>query len=134
MITISLSDYITYAGNLLKCISKRTTILLAKAMQFEGLSMIAKSQIEQSMNELINDSITLEMETCMDYEGGFPHETYWQELRIYIDKYKTQPWQLYNQMKNNIGNGIYASFFRFYAKGVVDDIQVLEGWAQEVRI
>lgn len=133
--TISLDRYIIYAGNLLRCIFKRTTILQKKASEFKNCSMIAKEQIQASMEEVINDTLTLEMKTCLDYtKVGFPHKTYWPELRIYIDKYKQQPWNLYNQMKNNIGNGIYASFFRYYVVGLVNDITTLEIWASEVRI
>ena len=134
MITLTLEQYVTYAGNLFKCIWKRTTILQAKVKTFKGLSDIALSQIYKSMQELIEDALTLEMETCMKYENGFPHETYWSEIRIFIDKYKNQPWQLYNQMKNNIGNGYYAAFFRWYAQGIDSDLKTLETWAQEVRM
>lgn len=134
MITISLGQYITYSGNLFKCMWKRATILQAKVQTFKGLSVIALDQINKSMQEFIEESLTLEMETCMEYENGFPHDTYWSEIQLYIDKYKNQPWQLYNQMKNNIGNGCYAAFFRWYAQGIAEDIKTLETWAQQVRI
>lgn len=134
MITLTLERYVTYAGNLFKCMWKRATILQAKVQTFNGLSEIALAQTYKSMQEFIEDSLTLEMETCMKYENGFPHATYWDEIRIYIDKYKKQPWQLYNQMKNNVGNGCYASFFRWYAQGIDSDLKTLETWAQEVRI
>lgn len=134
MITITLPQYITYAGNLFKCLWKRTTILQAKMQTFQGLSEIAMNQAYNNMQEFIQDCLTLEMETCMKYEGEFPHATYWGEIRLFIDKYKTQPWQLYNQMRNNVGNGGYASFFRWYAQGIVEDLKTLETWAGEVRI
>lgn len=134
MITLTLEQYVMYAGNLFKCMWKRGTILQAKVKTFKGLSDIALSQIYKSMQEFIEDSLTLEMETCMKYENGFPHDTYWSEIRLFIDKYKNQPWQLYNQMKNNIGNGCYAAFFRWYAQGIDSDLKTLETWAQEVRI
>lgn len=134
MITLTLDAYITYAGNLLRCMFKRATIIQAKANEFEGMSNIAKQQIYDMIEEHIQDTLTIEMETSMDYKEKFPHTTYWNELRLYIDKYKKQPWRLYEQMKNNVGNGIYASFFRWYAKGINDDIQALETWASEVRI
>ena len=134
MITISLEQYITYAGNLFKCMWKRATILQAKVQTFHGLSQIALDQTNKSMQEYIEETITLEMETCMTYENGFPHTTYWSEIQLYIDKYKSQPWQLYNQMRNNVGNGFYAAFFRWYAQGIVEDIKTLETWAQQVRI
>lgn len=134
MITLSLEQYISYAGNLFKCMFKRATIMQAKALSFKMLSEIAKAQVNNSMQELIEDSLTLQMETEMDYKNGFPHTTYWQELRIFIDKYKEQPWTLYNQMKNNVANGIYASFFRWYAAGIREDLLALETWASEVRI
>lgn len=134
MITISLEQYITYAGNLFKCMWKRATILQAKVQTFHGLSQIALEQTNKSMQEYIEETITLEMETCMKYENGFPHTTYWNEIQLYIDKYKSQPWQLYNQMRNNVGNGCYAAFFRWYAQGIVEDIKTLETWAQQVRI
>lgn len=134
MITISLEQYVTYAGNLLKCMWKRATILQAKVQTFEGLSQIAFDQTNKSMEEFIEETITLEMETCMKYENGFPHTTYWSEIQLYIEKYKSQPWKLYNQMRNNVGNGCYAAFFRWYAQGIVEDIKTLETWAQQVRI
>lgn len=134
MITISLEQYITYAGNLFKCMWKRATILQAKVQTFNGLSQIALEQTNKSMQEYIEETMTLEMETCMTYENGFPHTTYWSEIQLYIEKYKSQPWQLYNQMKNNVGNGCYAAFFRWYAQGIVEDIKTLESWAQQVRI
>lgn len=134
MITLTLERYVTYAGNLFKCMWKRATILQAKVQTFNGLTEIALAQIYKSMQEFIEDSLTLEMETCMKYENGFPHDTYWNEIRLYIDKYKNQPWQLYNQMKNNIGNGCYAAFFRWYAQGIESDLKTLETWAEEVRI
>lgn len=134
MITISLEQYVTYAGNLFKCMWKRATILQAKVQTFQGLSQIAFEQTNKNMQEFIEETITLEMETCMKYENGFPHTTYWSEIQMYIDKYKSQPWQLYNQMRNNVGNGCYAAFFRWYAQGIVEDIKTLETWAQQVRI
>lgn len=134
MITISLEQYVTYAGNLLKCMWKRATILQAKVQTFQGLSQIAFDQTNKSMEEFIEETITLEVETCMKYENGFPHTTYWSEIQLYIEKYKSQPWQLYNQMRNNVGNGCYAAFFRWYAQGIVEDIKTLETWAQQVRI
>lgn len=134
MITISLEQYITYAGNLFKCMWKRATILQAKVQTFKGLSVIALDQINKSMQDYIEETLTLEMETCMEYENGFPHDTYWSEIQLYIDKYKSQPWQLYNQMRNNVGNGCYAAFFRWYAQGITEDIKTLETWAQQVRI
>lgn len=134
MITISLEQYVTYAGNLFKCMWKRATILQAKVQTFQGLSQIAFDQTNKSMEEFIKETITLEMETCMKYENGFPHTTYWSEIQLYIEKYKRQPWQLYNQMRNNVGNGCYAAFFRWYAQGIVEDIKTLETWAQQVRI
>lgn len=134
MITISLEQYVTYAGNLFKCMWKRATILQAKVQTFQGLTQIAFEQTNKSMEEFIEETITLEMETCMKYENGFPHTTYWSEIQLYIEKYKSQPWQLYNQMRNNVGNGCYAAFFRWYAQGIVEDIKTLETWAQQVRI
>lgn len=134
MITISLEQYVTYAGNLFKCMWKRATILQAKVQTFQGLSQIAFDQTNKSMEEFIEETITLEMETCMKYENGFPHTTYWSEIQLYIEKYKSQPWKLYNQMRNNVGNGCYAAFFRWYAQGIVEDIKTLETWAQQVRI
>lgn len=134
MITISLEQYVTYAGNLFKCMWKRATILQAKVQTFQGLSQIAFEQTNKSMEEFIEETITLEMKTCMKYEDGFPHTTYWSEIQLYIEKYKSQPWQLYNQMRNNVGNGCYAAFFRWYAQGIVEDIKTLETWAQQVRI
>lgn len=134
MITISLEQYVTYAGNLFKCMWKRATILQDKVQTFQGLSQIAIDQTNKSMEEFIEETITLEMETCMKYENGFPHTTYWSEIQLYIEKYKSQPWQLYNQMRNNVGNGCYAAFFRWYAQGIVEDIKTLETWAQQVRI
>lgn len=134
MITISLEQYITYAGNLFKCMWKRATILQAKVQTFKGLSVIALDQINKSMQEYIEETLTLEMETCMKYENGFPHDTYWSEIQLYIEKYKNQPWRLYDQMRNNVGNGCYAAFFRWYAQGIVEDIKMLETWAQQVRI
>lgn len=134
MITISLEQYVTYAGNLFKCMWKRATILQAKVQTFQGLSQIAFDQTNKSMEKFIEETITLEMETCMKYENGFPHTTYWSEIQLYIEKYKSQPWQLYNQMRNNVGNGCYAAFFRWYAQGIVEDIKTLETWAQQVRI
>lgn len=86
------------------------------------------------MQEVLEDTQTLELKTEMQYEDGFPHSTYWQELRIYIDKYKTHPWALYNDMRNRGVYGLNVSFLLYYAKGLVEDIQVLEGWAEEVRI
>lgn len=134
MITLTLQQYVTYAGNLFKCMWKRTTILQAKIQTFKGLSDIALAQIQKSMQEHIEDTLTLEMETSMEYKNGFPHDTYWDEIRIYIEKYRSQPWQLYNQMRNNVGNGCYAAFFRWYAQGIDSDLKTLEIWAQEVRI
>lgn len=134
MITISLEQYVTYAGNLFKCMWKRATILQAKVHTFHGLSQIALEQTNKSMQEFIEETITLEMETCMKYEDGFPHTTYWSEIQLYIEKYKSQPWRLYDQMRNNVGNGCYAAFFRWYAQGIVEDIKTLETWAQQVRI
>lgn len=134
MITISLEQYVTYAGNLFKCMWKRATILQAKVQTFQGLSQIAFDQTNKSMEDFIEETITLEMETCMKYENGFPQTTYWSEIQLYIEKYKSQPWQLYNQMRNNVGNGCYAAFFRWYAQGIVEDIKTLETWAQQVRI
>ena len=134
MITISLEQYVTYAGNLFKCMWKRATILQAKVQTFHGLSQIALEQTNKSMQEFIEETITLEMETCMKYEDGFPHTTYWSEIQLYIEKYKSQPWRLYDQMRNNVGNGCYAAFFRWYAQGIVEDIKTLETWAQQVRI
>lgn len=134
MITISLEQYVTYAGNLFKCMWKRATILQAKVQTFQGLSQIAFDQTNKNMEEFIEETITLEMETCIKYENGFPHTTYWSEIQLYIEKYKSQPWQLYNQMRNNVGNGCYAAFFRWYAQGIVEDIKTLETWAQQVRI
>lgn len=134
MITLTLQQYVTYAGNLFKCMWKRATILQAKIQTFKGLSDIALAQIQKSMQEHIEDTLTLEMETSMEYKNGFPHDTYWDEIRIYIEKYRSQPWQLYNQMKNNVGNGCYAAFFRWYAQGIDSDLKTLEIWAQEVRI
>lgn len=131
---ITLNQYITYAGNLFKCIFKRTAILQKKVEGFSGISVIAKQQIIDSMQEVLEDTQTLELETEMQYENGFPHATYWQELRIYIDKYKTHPWALYNDMRNRGVYGLNTSFLLYYAKGLVEDIQVLEGWAEEVRI
>lgn len=134
MITISLEQYITYAGNLFKCMFKRATILQAKAQTFKGLSQIALDQTYKSMQEFIEETLTLDMETCMTYENGFPHDTYWSEIQLYIEKYKSQPWRLYEQMRNNVGNGCYAAFFRWYAQGIIEDIKTLETWAQQVRI
>lgn len=134
MITLTLQQYVTYAGNLFKCMWKRATILQAKIQTFKGLSDIALAQIQKSMQEHIEDTLTLEMETSMEYKNGFPHDTYWDEIRIYIEKYRSQPWQLYNQMRNNVGNGCYAAFFRWYAQGIDSDLKTLEIWAQEVRI
>lgn len=134
MITLTLQQYVTYAGNLFKCMWKRATILQAKVQTFKGLSDIALAQIQKSMQEHIEDTLTLEMETSMEYKNGFPHDTYWDEIRIYIEKYRSQPWQLYNQMRNNVGNGCYAAFFRWYAQGIDSDLKTLEIWAQEVRI
>ena len=134
MITLTLQQYVTYAGNLFKCMWKRATILQAKIQTFKGLSDIALAQIQKSMQEHIEDTLTLEMETSMEYKNGFPHDTYWDEIRIYIEKYRSQPWQLYNQMKNNVGNGCYAAFFRWYAQGIEKEKKTLEIWAQEVRI
>ena len=131
---ITLNQYITYAGNLFKCIFKRTVILQKKVEGFANMSAIARQRIIDSMQEVIEDSQTLELETEMHYEDGFPHATYWEELKIYIDKYKTQPWELYNDMKNRGTSGLYASFIYYYAKGMIEDIRVLEGWASEVRI
>lgn len=131
---ITLNQYITYAGNLFRCIFKRTAILQKKVEGFSGISVIAKQQIIDSMQEVLEDTQTLELETEMQYENGFPHATYWQELRIYIDKYKSHPWALYNDMRNRGVCGLNASFLLYYAKGLVEDIQVLEGWAEEVRI
>lgn len=134
MITLTLQQYVTYAGNLFKCMWKRATILQAKIQTFKGLSDIALAQIQKSMQEHIEDTLTLEMETSMEYKNGFPHDTYWDEIKIYIEKYRSQPWQLYNQMRNNVGNGCYAAFFRWYAQGIDSDLKTLEIWAQEVRI
>lgn len=134
MITLMLDQYITYAGNLFACMYKRATIMQNKAAKFDNLSTIARDQIYKSMQEYIEDCLTLQMETTMDYVDGFPHETYWTEIRLFIDKYRKQPWRLYEQMKNNVGNGIYASFFRWYAIGIKDDLLTLETWAEEVRI
>ena len=131
---ITLNQYITYAGNLFRCIFKRTAILQKKVEGFSGISVIAKQQIIDNMQEVLEDTQTLELETEMQYENGFPHATYWQELRIYIDKYKSRPWALYNNMRNRGVYGLNASFLLYYAKGLVEDIQVLEGWAEEVRI
>lgn len=131
---ITLSQYITYAGNLFKCIFKRTAILQKKVEGFSGISTIAKQHIIDSKQEVLEDSQTLELETEMHYEDGFPNSTYWQELRIYIEKYKTQPWALYNDMRNREVYGLNTSFLLYYAKGLVEDIQVLEGWAEQVRI
>ena len=113
---------------------KRATILQAKVQTFHGLSQIAFEQTNKNMQEFIEETITLEMETCMKYEDGFPHTTYWSEIQLYIEKYKSQPWRLYDQMRNNVGNGCYAAFFRWYAQGIVEDIKTLETWAQQVRI
>lgn len=134
MITLSLGQYITYAGNLFTCMFKRATILQNKASNFENLSAIAREQIYNSMQEHIEDCLTLQMETTMDYADGFPHQTYWAKIRLFIDKYREQPWRLYEQMKNNVGNGIYASFFRWYAQGIKNDLLTLETWASEIRI
>lgn len=131
---ITLNQYITYAGNLFRCIFKRTAILQKKVEGFSGISVIAKQQIIDSMQEVLEDTQTLELETEMQYENGFPHTTYWQELRIYIDKYKSHPWALYNDMRNQGVYGLNTSYLLYYAKGLVEDIQVLEGWAEEVRI
>lgn len=131
---ITLNQYITYAGNLFRCIFKRTAILQKKVGGFSGISVIAKQQIIDSMQEVLEDTQTLELKTEMQYENGFPHATYWQELRIYIDKYKSHPWALYNDMRNRGVYGLNTSFLLYYAKGLVEDIQVLEGWAEEVRI
>lgn len=131
---ITLNQYITYAGNLFRCIFKRTAILQKKVEGFSGISIIAKQQIIDSMQEVLEDTQTLELETEMQYENGFPHATYWQELRIYIDKYKTRPWALYYDMRNRGVYGLNTSFLLYCAKGLVEDIQVLEGWAEEVRI
>ena len=131
---ITLSQYITYAGNLFRCIFKRTAILQKKVEGFNEISVIAKQQIIDSMQEVLEDTQTLELETELHYEDGFPHSTYWQELRIYIDKYKAHPWALYNDMRNRGVCGLNTSFLLYYAKGLVEDIQVLEGWAEEVRI
>lgn len=73
MITITLPQYITYAGNLFKCMWKRATILQAKMKTFQGLTEIAMNQAYNNMQEFIEDCLTLEMETCMKYEGEFPH-------------------------------------------------------------
>lgn len=132
--TISLEQYISYAGNLLKCLYKRTIILQAKVAEFKIYSEIAKDEIKKSMQELIEDSITLEMETTMNYKEGFPHTTYWTELRLYINKYSNLPWNLYNDLKDHVGNGAYEAFLLYYAKGVKEDLQALERWATEVRI
>lgn len=131
---ITLNQYITYAGNLFRCIFKRTAILQKKVEGFSDISTIAKQQIINSMQEVLEDSQTLELETEMHYEDGFPHSTYWQELRIYIEKYKTQPWALYKDMRNRGVYRLNTSFLLYYAKGIVEDIQVLEGWAEQVRI
>ena len=131
---ISLDQYITYAGNLFRCIFKRTAILQKKVESFRDISAITKQIITDSMQEALEDTQTLELETEMHYEEGFPHTTYWEELKIYIDKYKTQPWNLYADMKNRRINGLYSSFLYYYAKGLVDDIILLEGWTSEVRI
>lgn len=130
---MSLSDFITYAGNSFLCTYKRTIILQNEAKNFT-ISEIARNRIISSMEEVIKDSVMMEMETRMEYKDGFPHSTYWDELRLYINKYKSQPWELYNTMKNSIGNGTYAAFLRYYAKGLYDDVFYLEARAQEVRI
>ncbi len=41
---------------------------------------------------------------------------------------------LYADMKNRGINGLNSRSYYYYAKGLVDDIQLLEGWASEVRI
>ena len=86
------------------------------------------------MQKALEDAQTLELETEMHYEDGFPHATYWVELQVYINKYKAQPWDLYNNMKNRGTSGLYSSFLLYYARGMEEDIKVLEGWASEVRI
>lgn len=134
MITLNLEQYIVYAGNLFTCMFKRASILQARTSNFDNLTTIAREQIYNSMQEYIEDCLTLQMETTMDYADGFPHNTYWAEVRLFINKYREQPWRLYEQMKNNVGNGIYASFFRWYAQGIKEDLQTLETWASEVRI
>lgn len=40
------------------------------------------------MQEVLEDSQTLELETEMQYEEGFPHTTYWEELKIYMILYQ----------------------------------------------
>lgn len=132
-ITISLDTYILYSGNLLKCIFKRTAILQAKVKSFD-MPEIIKDRIVQSMEEVLNDTITLDMETKLEYPSGFPHTTYWGEIQTYIDKYRNQPWQIYKECRERLGNGIYASFLLYYARGFQEDLQCLEGWAQQVRI
>lgn len=132
-ITINLETYIQYSGNLFKCISKRTTIMQAKVESF-SVSDILKDKITKGMEELINDTITLQMETEMKYEKGFPHSTYWQEIKLYLEKYKTQPWEMYRQTRNQIGSGLLASFIQWYAIGLTEDLRALETWASEVRI
>jgi hypothetical protein len=131
--TITLKDYILYSGNLFKCIFKRTTILQAKVQSFD-IGDIIKDRIIKMMEELINDTLTLEMETKLEYPSGFPHSTYWGEVRMYIDKYRTHPWQMYKECRERLGNGIYAAFVLYYARGLQEDLQCLEGWAQQVRI
>ncbi len=130
---IELNQYITYAGNLFRCIFKRTAILQKNVEGFTDMSAIARQRIIDSMQEALEDAQTLELETEMHYEEGFPHTTYWEELKIYIDKYKTQPWELYNDMRNRGTSSLYTSFLLYYARGMEEDIKVLEGWASEVR-
>ena len=130
---IELNQYITYAGNLFRCIFKRTAILQKQVEKFTNMSAIARQRITDSMQEVLEDTQTLELETEMHYEEGFPHTTYWEELKIYIDRYKTQPWELYNDMRNRGTSSLYTSFLLYYARGMEEDIKVLEGWASEVR-
>lgn len=98
------------------------------------MSEIIKDRIYQSMEEVINDSLTLEMETKMEYADGFPHATYWDEIGTYINKYKTQPWEIYKECRERLGNGVFAAFLLYYARGLMEDIKTLEGWANQVRI
>lgn len=132
-ITINLDTYIRNSGNLFKCIFKRTTIMQARIKSFD-VSTIIQDKVTSSMEELINDTLTLQMETEMKYEGGFPHSTYWSEIKLYLEKYKEQPWELYRQTRNQIGNGSLAAYLQWYAIGVTDDLRTLETWASEVRI
>ena len=106
---ITLERYITYAGNLLKCIFKRTTILQKKVEGFSGISNIAKQQIIDSMEEVLEDSQTLELETEMHYEEGFPHTTYWEELKISKSSEIS-----FCSFKMNLGSGFFLFFLYFY--------------------